>query len=148
VLTLETLEVTIVCTQEQSLKVPQILDQIEKEHKGISYTIEDSFSFAPVFDETTIKIVLSAIQISTITAVPILTSLMERLHKNDMRTEYNDRYKLAIRTLEDKAPLICEQMEDTPFFSQYKFITKYGKYVWTYNKGKISMSQIDGEKID
>lgn len=140
-LTLESLEVTIVCSQEQSLKIPKILDEVKKEYEGMSYAIEDSFSFAPVFDENSIKIVLSAIQISGIT-VPVLKSLMEKLHKNDMRTDYNDRYKLALRTLKDKAPLICDQVEDTPFFSQYKFTTKYGKYVWTYNKGKISMYPI------
>jgi len=145
---LESLEVTIVCKQEQSMKIPEILNSIQREYEGVSYAIGDSYSFGPVFDETTIRIVFSAIQISTSTAVGILSSLMGRLHKNDMRTEYSDRYKLAIKTLEDKAPLICDQMEDTPYFSKYTFLTKYGKYAWEYNKGKIYLRPMDGEKIE
>lgn len=138
---MEALEITLICKQEKSIKVPEILDELKKEYKGISYKIGDSYSFAPVFDEATIKVMIYAASLSTPLIVAILKSLLEKLHQKDIRTEYKDRYKLATEMIADKSPFICEQTEDTPYFSQYIFKTKYGRFVWEYNKGEVSLKE-------
>jgi hypothetical protein len=138
---LETLEVSIVCNSAQSVEVPTILNEIAKEQKGVNYKIADTYSFGPIFDETTVKIIFESFKLSTPIIIAILTALLEKTSKKNMRTEYKDRFKLAVKTLEDKAPLDCEEMTDSPSYSKYVFVTIRGKYVWIYNKGKISLEK-------
>jgi hypothetical protein len=135
------IEITLISNQKNSLKVPEILEQVKKEFGGVSYSVGDSYSFGPAFDETTVKIILTIAQLSTPLVIALLQSLFKKLGKNDIRTEYRDRYKLATEMLSDKAPLICDQMQDSPYFSQYIFKTKYGEFIWEYNKGNVSLRE-------
>lgn len=138
---MEKLEITLICKQEKSVEVPEVLDELKKEYKNISYKIEGSYSFAPAFDEATVRVLIYGASLSAPLIVAILKSLLKKLHKRDIRTEYKDRYKLATEMIADKSPFICEQTEDAPYFSQYIFKTKYGRFVWEYDKGEVSLKE-------
>ena len=142
---MDTLKVSIICSQEQSVEVPKILEQIVQEQEGVTYKIADTYSFGPILDEKTVNIVFESAKLAAPTIILILTSLLKKTKKNDMRTAYQDRFNLAIRTLEDKAPLLCEEMTDSPNFSKYTFTTAYGRYTWKYDKGEISLKKVRGE---
>lgn len=135
------IEITLICNQKNSLKIPEILEQLKKEFGGVSYRVVDSYSFGPVFDETTVKIILTIAELSTPFIIALLQSFFKKLEKNNIRTEYRARYKLATEMLSDKAPLICDQMQDSLYFSQYIFKTKYGVFIWEYNKGNVSLRE-------
>ncbi len=141
---LSSLEVTIICTQEQSNEVPKILKEISNEIKEIaSYKIAETYSFAPVLDENTVKIIFEISKAAAPTVASlILGSLLNKTAKKNMRTGYDERLKLAKSALEDKAPLICESMNDSPSHSEYVFSTAYGRYKWVYDKGETSLRKV------
>ena len=124
------------------MEIPKILDQIVKEQKGVTYRIADTYSFGPVLDETTVKVIFEVAKLATPIIIALLTLILKKTSQKDMRTEYKDRFKLAVKTLEDKAPLVCEEMDDSPYFSTYAFTTAHGKYTWQYDKGNISLKKV------
>ena len=106
---MEELSITLICKQENSTKVPHILEEIKKEYENFNFKIKETYSFAPAFDEVAIKVILCFV---TALTPLIIKAIFRKLYEDDIKIEYEDRYKIAKRMLADKGPLICEQIED------------------------------------
>jgi hypothetical protein len=121
-------ELTIICNQEQSRNIIQVIDEL-----GISFKLVEQRAFAPPSPDIAIRILVTFLQL-----LPVIRELVKKLHEKKAYIDFETRHQLARKMLADLEPLYWIKGKDAPEYSYYEFKTAKCKHYWELDRGEIT----------